>query len=191
MIKHDTMFQSRGTKEITQESRYKIMKSHSFVLIRYPFIFQVKVTICSSCSYHPVHTHIQIHVHICIHISILLTRQDTKSRYRRDEHTTVLQSEQCILHERNQNKVLSVQFNISQSIVSYLLYSSSFLLVPLFLFLFFLFLVFSKFTVEWQHIHLFCTYLHILNELQRWYTLSREGDYNSSAISLEDVLKRL
>lgn len=148
MIKHDTMFQSRGTKEITQESRYKIMKSHSFVLIRYPFIFQVKVTICSSCSYHPVHTHIQIHVHICIHISILLTRQDTKSRYRRDEHTTVLQSEQCILHERNQNKVLSVQFNISQSIVSYLLYSSSFLLVPLFLFLFFLFLVFSKFTVE-------------------------------------------
>lgn len=48
---------------------------------------------------------------------------------------------------------------------------------------------FRRFSSKRRYIHC-CAYLHILNELERWYTLSREGYCNSTAISL-DVDERL
>lgn len=71
-----------------------------------------KTTICSSCSYHPVHTHIQIHVHICIHISIC-SQGKIQNHDTGDEHTTVLQSEQCI-YMKGTKTVLSVQLYLNQ-----------------------------------------------------------------------------
>lgn len=122
---------------------------------RYPFIFQVRAMICSSYSYHPVHTHIQIHVHICIHISIC-SQGKIQNHDTGDEHTTVLQSEQCI-YMKGTKTVLSLQLYLNQLFHIFYIFlfpprSASF---SLFFFFVFVFIVYRRMTTYSPVLYLF------------------------------------
>lgn len=120
---------------------------------RYPFIFQgydLFQLQLSPCTY--AYTDTCTYMYTYFH---LLTRQDTKSRYRRRTHDC-LAKWTMHLHERNQNGPVSAV--ISQSIVSYLLYlplSSSFRFFFFSFFFVFVFIVYRRMTTYSPVLYLF------------------------------------